>query len=318
MQIGLKECCEELAGMDDIALLCHQNPDGDTLGSAFALHYLLRQLGKRSRVECADDFPKRYAFLWQEYELEEFSPKFTVAVDVADEQLLGPLADKYMGKIDLCIDHHNSNQFYAKKTFMRPEAAAVTELVAAIVEEFPQMELTRQIADCIYTGISTDTGCFCYSNTTAHTHMVAAEMFKAGCNYAAINYVMFEQKSLSRIAIEKEVLNTVEYHFDNRCALVWITTEMMERTGVFDAELEGVAAIPRQIEGVEAGITLREKDNGFKISLRTSNQVDASAICSNLGGGGHRCAAGCFIEGSLDFAKKEILAAVGEALGVKE
>ena len=318
MQIGLKECCEELAGMDDIALLCHQNPDGDTLGSAFALHYLLRQLGKRSRVECADDFPKRYAFLWQEYELEEFSPKFTVAVDVADEQLLGPRADKYMGKIDVCIDHHNSNQFYAKKTFMRPEAAAVAELVAAIVEEFPQVELTRQIADCIYTGISTDTGCFCYSNTTAHTHMVAAEMFKAGCNYAAINYVMFEQKSLSRIAIEKEVLNTVEYHFDNRCALVWITTEMMERTGVFDAELEGVAAIPRQIEGVEAGITLREKDNGFKISLRTSNQVDASAICSNLGGGGHRCAAGCFIEGSLDFAKKEILAAVGEALGVKE
>ncbi|HXK77145.1 MAG TPA: DHH family phosphoesterase [Oscillospiraceae bacterium] len=318
MQIGLKECCEELEGTDDIALLCHQNPDGDTLGSAFALHYLLRRLGKRSRVECADDFPKRYAFLWREYEPEEFVPKFTVAVDVADEQLLGSLADKYKGRIDLCIDHHSSNQFYAEKTFMRPEAAAAAELVAAIVGEFPKVELTQQIADCIYTGISTDTGCFCYSNTTAHTHMVAAEMFRAGCSYAAINYLMFEQKSLSRIAIEKEVLNTVEYHFNNRCALVWITTEMMERTGVFDAELEGVAAIPRQIEGVEAGITLREKDNGFKISLRTDDQVDASVICSSLGGGGHRCAAGCFIEGSLDFAKKKILAAVGEALGGRE
>ena len=318
MQIGLKECCEELAEMDDVVLLCHQNPDGDTLGSAFALHYLLRQLGKRSRVECADDFPKRYTFLWREYEPEEFSPKFAVAVDVADEQLLGSLMEKYKGGIDLCIDHHSSNQFYAKKTFLQPEAAAVAELVASIVGEFPQAKLTEQIADCIYTGISTDTGCFCYSNTTAHTHAVAAEMFEAGCDYATINYVMFEQKSLSRIAIEKEVLNTVEYHFNNRCALVWITTQMMERTGAFDAELEGVAAIPRQIEGVEAGITLREKDNGFKISLRTSEQVDASAICSNLGGGGHRCAAGCFIEGSLDTAKKQILAAVGEALGCRE
>jgi phosphoesterase RecJ-like protein len=318
MQIGLKECCEELAGMDDVVLLCHQNPDGDTLGSAFALHYLLHQLGKRSRVECADGFPKRYTFLWREYEPEEFAPKFAVAVDVADEQLLGSLAERYQGRIDLCIDHHNSNQFYAKKTLLQPEAAAVAELVAAIAGEFPQARLTKQIADCIYTGISTDTGCFCYSNTTAHTHVVAAEMFEAGCDYAAINYVMFEQKSLSRIAIEKEVLNTVEYHFDNLCALVWITAEMMERTGAFDAELEGVAAIPRQIEGVEAGITLREKDNGFKISLRTSEQVDASAICGSLGGGGHRCAAGCFIEGSLDTAKKQILAAVGEALGCRE
>lgn len=318
MKIELKECCEELAKMDDIALLCHQNPDGDTLGSAFALHYLLRRLGKRSRVECADDIPKRYAFLCRDYEPQEFAPKFIVAVDVADEQLLGPLMENYGGRIDLCIDHHSSNQLYAKKTFLRSEAAAAAELVAEIVGEFPQAELTKQIADCIYTGISTDTGCFCYSNTTAHTHEVAGRMFEAGCDYAKINYIMFEQKSLSRIAIEKEVLNTVEYHFNNRCALVWITTKMMEHTGAFDAELEGVAAIPRQIEGVEAGITLREKDNGFKISLRTGEQVDASAICNGLGGGGHRCAAGCFIEGSLDFAKKEILAAVGKALDCGE
>ncbi|HPV99594.1 MAG TPA: DHH family phosphoesterase [Oscillospiraceae bacterium] len=318
MQIGLEECCRELAGMDDIVLLCHQNPDGDTLGSAFALHYLLRQLGKRSRVECADAFPKRYSFLCREYEPEEFEPKFTVAVDVADEQLLGSAMRAYKSKIDLCIDHHNSNQFYAEKTFMRAGAAAAAELVADIVAGFPEARLTKQIADCIYTGISTDTGCFCYSNTTAHTHDVAGRMFEAGCDYAMINYIMFEQKSPSRIAIEKEVLNTVEYHFDQRCALVWITTEMMERTGAFDAELEGVAVIPRQIEGVEAGITLREKDNGFKISLRTSERVDASDICSELGGGGHRCAAGCFIEGGLDFAKAEILAAVGRALDYQE
>ena len=124
---------------------------------------------------------------------------------------------------------------------------------------------------------------------------------------------MFELKSLSRIAIEKEVLNTVEYHFKKRCALVYITSDMMERTGALDSELEGVAAMPREIEGVEVGITLRQRDNGFKISLRTGDEVDASVLCGRLGGGGHRCAAGCFVPGDLKTAKAAILEAVKEA-----
>jgi phosphoesterase RecJ-like protein len=140
-------------------------------------------------VECADDFPKRYAFSLAGVRAGEcFSPKFTVAVDVADEQLLGPLADKYMGKIDLCIDHHNSNQFYAKKTFMLPEAAAVAELVAAIVEEFPQCG--ADAADCrlhLHRHFNGYRMLLLFQHHRSYTHMVAAEMFKAGCNYAAIN-----------------------------------------------------------------------------------------------------------------------------------
>ncbi len=314
MEITVQECCEMLREMDNIAILCHRNPDGDTLGSGFALHYILKQLGKRSKIFCHDEIPKQYSYMLLEYEPEIFTPQYIVAVDVADEQLLGENLDFFKGKIDLCIDHHGSNKHYAKNWLVRDTAAANCEIMEDICYGFEEVELTKLIADCIYTGVSTDTGCFRYSNTTGHTHSVAGRMFKAGCDFVMINRVMFELKTLSRIALEKEVLSTVEYHFDKRCALIYITKEMLETTGAVESELESVPAIPRQIEGVEVGITLRQRDNGYKISLRTGEEVDASVVCGKLGGGGHRAASGCFVEGDLETAKKAILAAVEECL----
>ena len=317
MEITVEQCCERLRNMDDIVILCHRNPDGDTLGSGFALHYILKQLGKRSRVECHDGFPKQYSYMFREYEPEEYEPKAVVAVDIADEQLFGGRFEKYCGRVDLCIDHHGSNKHYAKDWLVRATAAATAEVIEDLCSALG-VPLTKIIADCIYTGVATDTGCFCYSNTTEKSHACAINMFRAGCDFAKINRLMFETKSTSRIAIEKAVLNTVEYHFDKKCALVYITKEMMDTTGALESELEGVAAMPRQIEGVEVGITLRQRDDGFKISLRTGDEVDASVLCTRLGGGGHRYAAGCFVKGTLDEAKKAVLKAVGEVLGRQE
>jgi phosphoesterase RecJ-like protein len=248
MEINVQQCCEILREMDDIVILCHRNPDGDTLGAGFALHYILDQLGKRSRVECHDGFPKQYSYLLLDYKPEDFEPKAVVAVDIADEKLFGANLEKYCGKVDLCIDHHGSNKHYAKNWLVRENAAAACEVIEDICYGFEEVELTKIIADCIYTGVSTDTGCFRYSNTTGHTHAVAGRMFKAGCDFVMINRAMFEVKSFSRIAIEREVLNTLELYFDNRCAVVCITKEMMERTGAEEAELEGVAAMPREVE----------------------------------------------------------------------
>ncbi len=315
MEINVQQCCEILREMDDIVILSHRNPDGDTLGSAFALHYILKQLGKRSRVECHDGFPKQYSYLLPDYKPEDFEPKAVVAVDIADEQLFGENLEKYRGKVDLCIDHHGSNKHYAKNWLVRDTAAACCEVIEDICYGFEEVELTKIIADCIYTGVSTDTGCFRYSNTTGHTHAVAGRMFKAGCDFVMINRAMFEVKSFSRIAIEREVLNTLELYFDNRCAVVCITKDMLSSTGAEESELEGVAAMPREIEGVLVGITLRQRDNGYKISVRSGEEVDASVLCGKLGGGGHRCAAGCFVEGDIDTAKKAVLKIVAESFG---
>ncbi len=317
MEITVQQCCKRLEQMDDIAVLCHRNPDGDTLGCAFALKYMLEQLGKRVRVESHDGFPKQYSYMYPENQ-SEFEPKFVVAVDVADEELLGSSMDKYKGRVDLCIDHHSSNKHYAKEWCVRSDNAAAAEIMEDICAGLSGVKLTKLIADCIYTGVSTDTGCFRYSNTTAHSHEVAGRMFAAGCDFKMINRVMFELKSPSRIAIEKEVLSTMEYHFDKKFALVYITREMMERAGALDSELEEIASMPRQIEGVLVGATLRQRDDGYKISLRSGEEIDSAELCGRLGGGGHRCASGCFVKGSLEEAKKAIIAVVGTALGYGE
>ena len=314
MEVNVQQCCEILRGMDDIVILCHRNPDGDTLGAGFALHYILAQLGKRSRVECHDAIPQMFSYLLLDYKPEEFEPKNIVAVDIADEKLFGSNLEKYCGKVDLCIDHHGSNKHYAKNWLVRENAAAACEVIEDICYGFEEVELTKIIADCIYTGVSTDTGCFRYSNTTGHTHAVAGRMFKAGCDFVKINRLNFEVKSFSRIAIEREALNTLELHYGGRCALVYITHEMLKRTGAAESELEGIAAMPREVEGVEVGLTIRWRDNGYKVSVRTGEEVDASVICGKLGGGGHRCAAGCFVEGDLEHAKKTLLKVVGELI----
>ncbi|MBQ2794625.1 MAG: bifunctional oligoribonuclease/PAP phosphatase NrnA [Oscillospiraceae bacterium] len=313
MEVTVQQCCDILGKMDDIVILCHRNPDGDTLGAGFALYYILAQLGKRSRIECHDEIPAQYSYMLLDYKKEDFEPKAVVAVDIADEQLFGDNLEKYRGKVDLCIDHHGSNKLYAKNWIVRDTAAATCEVIEDICYGFEEVQLTKLIADCIYTGVSTDTGCFRYSNTTGHTHAVAGRMFKAGCDFVMINRAMFEVKSFSRIALEKEVLNTIEFHFDKRCALAYITKDMLERTGAIEAELEGVAAMPREIEGVEIGLTLRQRGNGYKISVRTGEGVDASVLCGKLGGGGHRCAAGCFVEGNLEHAKEVILKTAEES-----
>lgn len=310
--IGLKQTCECLRQQDDILILAHMNPDGDTLGSSFALMYALQKLGKRVRVECSDEFPARYRFMFPDYEPEPFEQQFIVAADIADTQLFGKQSEHYIGHVDLCIDHHPSNALYAHETFLVPEAAATAEIIYEIIDGLG-VELDLAMATCIYTGISTDTGCFRFSNTTAATHIVASRAIGLGVDNGEINRQMFGRKTQSRIAIEREVYNTMEYHHENRCALICMTRDMLTKAGADDSELEGVSSIPCQIEGVEVGVTLREKDGGYKVSLRTSRYINASKICARLGGGGHARASGCFLSDTLENAKMKILALVEEA-----
>lgn len=306
MHISVNECCELLKKEDNIVILSHRNPDGDTFGCAFALYNILKFLGKKSRVECSDGFSDRYSFLYEGYEKEDFIPQYIVAVDIADEKLLGdPLESKYSGKIDLCIDHHPTNKEYATHLLLDASAAAACEIMEKVCIGL-NVPISRQIANCIYTGVSTDTGCFCYSNTSKNTHECAGRMIEAGCDLILINRLMFEVKSQARISLEKEILETVEYPFEE-CALICITNEMLERTGASENELDSIASMPRQIEGIEIGITMRERQGEFKVSVRTGEKYDACEICSNLGGGGHKRASGCTVQGDFQTAKSKIL-----------
>jgi phosphoesterase RecJ-like protein len=296
---------------DNILLLTHYYPDGDTLGSAFALCYALQRMGKAARVECSDDIPVKYAYLYENLRsCPRFDPAFICAVDVADVKLLGETLSVYADKIDLCIDHHASNMVYASKLFLRADYAATAMLVAEVIQELA-VPFDKDIASCIYTGIATDTGCFKYSNTTAYTLRMAADMLDCGINSSMINRMMFDVKTRARVELERLALESMCFYCDNRCAVMVITNEMIRQSGATESDMEGLAPIPRQIEGVWVGVTLREKQNGsFKVSVRTGNHADASAICGQLNGGGHLRAAGCTVDGSLNIAIETILKAV--------
>ena len=312
--ITLESAAKTLLSKDKILILTHRSPDGDTIGSGYALAMALRKLGKNVKVDCTDPFPEKYSYFIDKLEKLEFDEEFVVSVDVADTKLLGEKLSGYADKIDLCIDHHGSNTKFAKEYYVEASAAAAAQVIEKLIR-LMNVEFDKDIANAIYTGITTDTGCFRYTNVTAETHRIAADMIDCGAESGMINRLMFETKSRSRLEIERRVMDSMQFYLDGRCAIVYATIDMMKESGAVDSDMEGVASLPKQIEGVMVGITLREKNNGkFKVSVRTTDEIDASNICANFGGGGHKAAAGCMITGTLNESIEQIVTVVGQAL----
>ncbi len=314
LDLTFKQTVDFLCQAEDLLIMAHAAPDGDTIGSAYGLCLGLRQLGKRARVLCADPLPTRFAFL-KLPEAPDFEPKEIVCVDIADPKLAGKANASLAWKSTLCIDHHGSNIRYAQRLYLEPEASSTCEIMVNILERMG-VSLTSDIADCLYTGMATDTGCFRFGNTQASTHRTAAKLMECGAHAAKINKDLFDTIGRTRFVLEQLVGQTMQFYLGGRVAVIQVAHDMCVKTGTSDSELEGFASMPARIEGVLVGVTLREKVDGFyKISLRTNEGIDASAICAKFDGGGHKAAAGCKIKGSLEHARKLILEAIEEALG---
>lgn len=310
-----QQAADCLRQADNILLLAHHYPDGDTLGSNYALCLALRQMGKRVRVLCGDPIPEKYHYMTDGVEMDDFEPAFICAVDVADPKLLGPaLQEQYGHRVDLCIDHHSTNVGYARLSCVGGHYSAAAIPVRHILRLLG-VDLTTELATCIYTAIATDTGCFKYANTDAETHRLAAECMDMGIPTEMINRLNFDMKSRARIDLERMALDGMEFHYGGRVAIMTITNEMIQESGAQENDMEGLPPIPRQIEGVWVGVTLRQKaDGNYKVSVRTGTHTDASAICVRLGGGGHSRAAGCIIEGTRDYVRDAVLNAIEQAL----
>lgn len=309
--VDIETACEFLRGHDDYLILTHASPDGDTIGSGWALVMLLKKLGKRARVVCPDNIPKKFDYLT--VPAEDFEPRTVVSVDVADPKLLGGLAGEYGGRVELCIDHHVSNVGYSRLLYLDEYAAATCECIYDLACAL-EIEVDKPLANALYTGIATDTGCFRFSNTTRKTHRIASELLSIGADSAEINDVMFETKSRARIEIERLVLDSMIFCCGGRGAVIVITQDMLLSSGCSEDDLEGITALPRTVEGVDIGVTVREKpERGvFRVSVRTRSSVDAREFCARFGGGGHIRAAGCELEGDVASVTETIISAINE------
>lgn len=314
MRVTIAQACEQLRSMEDVLILTHQSPDGDTIGSGLGLWHILTKLGKRARVECADPFSAKYSFITDDYVHEEFSHKHIVCVDIADTPLLGKALEKYKDSIDLCIDHHPSNTHFAKALYLDEKAAATAEMIMDIAREL-QFPLDTYLAKCVYTGMVTDTGCFRYGNTTPKLLRMAADVLETGIEAFVLNRILLEEKSPQRMQLDKLVLDTLDFYYNNRLVMISVTRDMIEQSGASEDDLDGVTMLTRQIAGIQLGLILREKEDGtVRVSARSTYGINASQLCAAFGGGGHRGAAGCTIRGSIEQVKQILLQATAPYL----
>lgn len=314
MKINVEKCAQILKEKDNILILTHAHPDGDTLGCGFGLCRALIKMGKKARVICADPIPAKYGYLYQNFDMPQFEEDFVVAVDVATENLLGDLADEYGDKVDLCIDHHGTNTQYAKRTLLNADAAAACEVVLKVIKALG-VHIDKGIADCLFTGITTDTGCFRYASTTSNTYRAAAELVDYGADNGYINRIMFETKTKTYAALERLAIEGMEFFCDDRVCVITVTQEMFRKTGSNDNETEAIPSLTRQTEGVEIGLMIRENEKGTcKASVRTFESVDASKLAATFGGGGHKQAAACKFSCGVDDAKAQLIEKCKELL----
>ena len=312
--LTLQQTAQELLSFEDVLILCHRNPDGDTLGSGYALCRAYLEHGVRARVFCSDEVPEKFHYLSDGIPQTEFTPRHILSVDVADPGLLGEKALNLVASlhpVELSIDHHPTHRQFADEIYVEANSASCCEIIRVLLEEMG-WEVTPSIASCLYTGIATDTGCFKFSNTSPRTHRIAAEMIEKGADYIPINKIMFDTLTFPELALERLALEKMWMSEDGSIAVMTITTDMLHKTSVSESELDRITSFTRKIKGVEIGITIKQRGpEEFKVSVRTGESRSAADICAVFGGGGHARAAGCqFNEADPVHIREQLLQAV--------
>lgn len=300
-----------LQAHDNYLILTHKRPDGDAIGCSVALAEILRGMGKTAWLPAVSDASDLFfEYLEGQMAPAEFVPETVVSVDMASLGLLPDHAQTWRDRIDLAIDHHPSNEGFAKQTWLEGDKAACGEILFHLAETVGVMN--QAIADALYVAVSTDCGCFVYSNTTANTHRVAAALMEAGADYKRLNKKHFRTKSMARMKLEGLILQNLSLYRNGAVAVAAVSLAMMAEAGAGESDAEDIAALIGQIRGVLYSATIRElKPGECKISLRSGDSgFNASLACARLGGGGHAAAAGCVVYGTVEEAKTAIVAAI--------
>ena len=314
-RLTVQEAAARLRQMDNVLLLTHVRPDGDTIGSAAALCQALRDMGKTAYLLYNPEITDTYAPYAEPYWASEgFVPEHIVSADIAALGLLPDNAVAYASRVELTIDHHGSQEFFAAETCLDADAAACGEIIYRVIRELTAV--TPAIALLLYVAISTDTGCFVYANTTADTHRIASELLETGIDVGPVNKVLFRTKSKTRLAMEARMVADMELYDNDRVVVMSIPLSLRRELHATEADIEELSSLAALVEGTDCGITLRElKPGRVKLSLRTGPRVDACAVCQRLGGGGHKAAAGATVDGTLEDAKALILKAYRAVVG---
>jgi phosphoesterase RecJ-like protein len=312
---NLEEICRVFREKDRFLVACHENPEGDAIGSELALALALRKMGKTVTVLNADPVPGNLAFLPGAdsvvHEADGSRYEVAVVVDCGSTERTGRVrAELCKPPVLVNIDHHRTNGGCGSHCLVDPEAAATGMLIYRILSAMGG-EIDYDVAVNIYVAILTDTGSFHYANTSPEAFHIAGEMIRRGIDPWAVAEQVYETQSIDRLRLLGRVLGSLEVAAEGKVAAI---TTMKKDLADFSARkdfLEGFINYPRSVIGVEVAVAFREEGNGeFRVSFRSKGRVDVSAVAQAFGGGGHRNAAGCTVPGPLGEVKRRVFGAL--------
>lgn len=303
------DTAQYLLARDHFAIVTHQRPDGDTLGSAAFLCRGLRQLGKTAHVLHNPEVTKKYTHLLTGLTKSCAQEGDTViAVDVAADSMLMPSAEDL--QVALRIDHHRTSTAFSDNELVDPVAAACGQIIYDVLMEMG-VQLDEPMAIALYTAISTDTGCFRFANTQSHTLAVAARCAEVITDLYSLNQALFGLTSLARMRLQSWLIDHALFLEEGKVVICALPLEVEQQLGVTEDDMENISGYPRSIEGVRIAATLRQNKNGtVKLSVRATPGYDAGKICAVFGGGGHRGAAGATLHMTMDDAVQALIAAL--------
>jgi phosphoesterase RecJ-like protein len=310
-KMTVKETAAFLRENDRFLILTHRRPDGDTTGTGAFLCRLLRAMGKTAHILKNPELTEKYACLHEG--LTKDSPEdgdTLISVDAGSANML-PEAHRYLAeKVSLRIDHHGTADSFTPMELVEPETAACAEIIYKLSLEL-RIPLDKEMATALYTAVSTDTGCFRYANTTAHTFRTAAACCDAGGDLQAINQAIFDTNSFGRLRLQSWITEHVQFLAGGNLAICAVPREVEEQIGVDEDDLNDISSFLRSIEGVKMSALLRQTDTDrIKASVRAVPGYSAAIVCESFGGGGHAGAAGCSMKMSMD----EAVAAISKVM----
>ena len=306
----LDNIIEEINNAESIVILTHENPDGDAIGSSLALYNGLKQIGKDADL-IIPEFPQTFEFLKNSKEVkkEGKTEKYdlAIALDCGDIKRLDGFANYFEdANVRISIDHHSANTMFADYNFVNPMAPACCQILVTVLEALG-IEIDKEIGACLLTGIITDTGGFKYSGVTSETFEFAAELLNKGVNVSNIYKKVLQTLSKPSFELRRRAMNRLEFLEEGKIAFTYITLKDEEETMAGSNSHDGIVEMGRDIEGVEISIFFREKEDGYKISLRSNEYVNVSDICLMFSGGGHIRAAGGSINLPFEQAKQKVI-----------
>ncbi|MCI5720946.1 MAG: bifunctional oligoribonuclease/PAP phosphatase NrnA [Firmicutes bacterium] len=316
MNNSFQEIGNVILSCNNILLYPHLNMDGDAMGSSAALCRALRNAGKNCYILIEDKVADNLAFLDEGYCTADAGiigeVELSICIDCGDDTRFPARAEAFhSSKLTVCIDHHRTTKDFCDYNYVDPGAAATGQLIYHLIKTMG-LQIDQKIGEALFAAITTDTGNFQYSNTTEETHRIVAELYSYGIDANRVSIEIYENNRIQRLKITSRILATLQTVSDGRCAICYVTQDMLDETGALMEETEGVVQQLRGISGVEVAVFLKEKDkNTTKVSMRSKSCVDVAEIAASLGGGGHIRAAGATIEKpvleSLEIIKNKII-----------